>query len=370
MQLSCPRFDPDSPFDVSRDSFFNVPLMSSPITSSPILISGITGYIGSRLAVDLLNAGYRVRGTMRDARKAEQIRKAIGQHADLNRLEIVSADLLDAESWKPAVEGCSHVMHVASPFFAAEPKNPEDLIQPAVQGTLNVIQAADQAGVKRVVLTSSMAAIVFGLDHNPQEPIDETRWTPVDHKDSNSYIKSKTLAERAAWDYVAAHPSAPELVVINPGLVLGPLLTDSRSDSHLLVQRLLKGDFPGAPKIGYEIVDVRDISRLHQLGMERPEAAGQRFLGVAGLRTVWEVRAVLSEHFPAYKGKMPKFKLPDFAVRLFARWDPEVRGILNELGKERHASSRKAREMLGWTPRSPEEAITATAEDLIARKMI
>ena len=338
---------------------------NSLVSTKPVLLTGITGYIGSRIAVDLLNRGYAVRGTMRNAAKRDKIVPAIAEHAPTDKLEVISANLLDASSWTAAAQGCECVMHVASPIAAIEPDDPQAMIDEARNGALHVLAAATEAGVRRVVMTSSMAAIGYGLDGTPASPMTETRWTDPAHPDNTTYVRSKTIAERAAWDFVRDTPGAPELVTVNPGAVLGPLLTTSLSDSHLIVTKMLKGEFPGVPKFGFELVDVRDVSDLHIKALEHHEAAGERYLAVAGLRDMMDIKEVLAKAAPTYKSKLPKFKLPDFVVRLFAKFDKETAGVLNELGRRRIASSQKARTQLGWQPRSPEEAIEATAADVI-----
>ncbi|MTB50526.1 aldehyde reductase [Lewinella sp. W8] len=343
----------------------------TPITSSPILLTGLTGYIGSQIAVQLLQRGYRVRGTARNPAKAEAVKTAIGQRVATEGLEIVRAELMDADSWRPAMTGVEYVLHVASPLAAVEPKDPNELIVPAREGTLNVLRAATEAGVKRVVITSSMAAVVYGQDNDPANPMTEKNWTNPERKDDvTAYILSKYYAERAAWQHVDETPGAPELVTVNPGAVLGPLIGNNPSDSLLIVQKMMRGDLPGVPKFGFEIVDVRDVADLHLRAMESPAAAGERFLAVAGHRTFLQIAETLRNSVPAQAKKVPRMQFPNFLIRLSALFDPETRGILNELGRKRVASSAKAREVLGWTPRTPEEAIRATAESLIERELV
>lgn len=302
---------------------------------------------------------------MRNTAKLEMVRAAIGREAPVEKLTAVAADLLDADSWHDAMVGVEYVMHVASPFFASLPKDPDDLIVPAREGTLNVLMAATTAGVKRVIITSSMAAVAYGIDGTMAEPMNENRWTDPDHHDTTPYTLSKYFAERVAWDYVEQNPGAPELVTVNPAAVLGPLLTDNPSDSLLIVSKMLKGEFPGLPKIGFELVDVRDVAVLHLLAMEKSAAAGQRFLATGGFRTMAEIAAALGKDFPQYAKKLPGISLPDWLLRIAALFDKDTRGVLNELGKERRITSAKAKEMLGWLPRPPDEAIHATAGDMI-----
>lgn len=345
--------------------------MNAPITTKPVLLTGITGYIGSRIAVDLLNRGYSVRGTMRNAAKRDKILPAIEVLAPIDKLEIVSADLLDAESWKAAVQGCEYVMHVASPYVSYEPKDPNELIKPAVDGTLNVLQAATEAGVKRVVLTSSLAAVGYGLDATPSTPMTEERWTKVDHPDVGSYTKSKTLAERAAWDYIEKTEGAPQLTVINPSGVLGPVMSPaSLSATNDFVVQFLQGKIPAMPKIAFDFVDVRDVSELHIKALEEPKAAGERYLAVSGMLSMKELSGILAEGFPDYKSKLPTRELPNWLVKFMGNFDSSTKAMVGELGKRRLASNQKARDQFGWNPRTPKEAALATGADVLRHGLV
>ena len=335
--------------------------------STPALITGVSGYIATELAAQLLAEGRAVRGTVRSAAKAERTRATLEAGGiDTARLTFAEADLLDAESWAAACAGIEEIYHVASPFFVALPKHPDDLIVPAREGTLNVLRAATAAGVRRVVLTSSVAAIVY-TDKPADRPYDELDWSDADNVAGMSpYSRSKTIAERAAWDYVAATPGAPELVTVCPGVVLGPLRAERFSDSLLSVAKLMRGEVPAIPNIGFEIVDVRDTAQLHRLAMDAPAAAGRRYACTAGYAPYVEYARTLRRLFPQYARKVPRRVLPDWGVRLFALFDKEARGILVELGKHSEVSSARAREELGWSPRGVEEVLRATGEALIA----
>jgi len=254
---------------------------------------------------------------------------------------------------------------VASPFPPNVPKHEDELIVPAREGALRVLRAARDARVKRVVLTSSFAAIGYG--HAPQQaPFNETNWTDPTGGDMTAYVKSKTLAERAAWDFVAAEGGALELSVVNPVVVFGPVLGPDYSPSVLLIQRLLTGAVPGSPKLTFGVVDVRDVADLHLRAMAHPAAKGERFLGVAG-DFIWirDIAKVLKDRLGEAARKVPTRQLPNWLVRLAALRDPAVKQILPELGKQKNGSNEKARRVLGWAPRSNEEAIVATAESLL-----
>jgi len=239
------------------------------------------------------------------------------------------------------------------------------MIVPARDGTLRVVRAARDAGVKRVVLTSSSAAITYGRGPQPAR-FDETHWTDVNRGDVHPYAKSKTLAERAAWDFIAREGGGLELSVINPVLVLGPVFGPDYSPSILLVKRLMEGAIPGCPRLYFGIVDVRDVAELHVSAMTHPAAKGERFLAVAGdFMSVREIAAVLKARLGPAAGRVPTRQVPDWLVRAVALFHPQARHILPELGKVKNGSGEKARRLLGWAPRSREEAIAATGESLL-----
>jgi dihydroflavonol-4-reductase len=262
------------------------------------------------------------------------------------------------------------VLHVASPFPPAIPKHEDELIIPARDGALRVLKAARDASVRRVVLTSSYAAIGYGQPEQ-SAPFDETNWTNPDGDDVRAYTKSKTLAERAAWDFIAREGGALELSVVNPVAVLGPVLADDYSTSIMLIKRLLDGAMPGAPRLYFGIVDVRDVAAMHITCMTHPAAKGERFLAVAGeFLSISQIGRILKRTMGAAAKRVPTMELPDFLVRLAAARDPAVQQILPELGKRKNGSNAKARRVLGWEPRSNEEAIKASAESLIALGLV
>jgi dihydroflavonol-4-reductase len=268
--------------------------------------------------------------------------------------------------WPEAVSGCAYVLHVASPFPPAAPKHEDELIVPAREGALRVLKASRDAGVKRVVLTSSFAAIGYG--QKPQaEPFTEASWTDPNGDDVRAYSKSKTLAERAAWDFIAREGGALELSVVNPVGVFGPVLGPDYSTSILLVQRLMDAAMPGCPDLSFGIVDVRDVADLHLRAMTSPAAKGERFLATAGdFLTIQQIARVLKARMGAAGKRVPTNVLPNWMVRLAAMGDAAVAQIAPELGKRKNGSNAKARNVLGWAPRSSEDAIVATAESLVA----
>jgi len=334
---------------------------------SKVLVTGGSGFIGSYCILQLLQAGYEVRTTVRNLNREDDVRamlKSAGMEAG-NRLTFVAADLTQDVGWKVAVAGCEFVQHVASPFPAGVPKHEDDLIVPAREGALRVLRASRDAGVKRVVLTSSFAAIGYGTEPPPDRPFDERDWSDP-NADIGAYPKSKTLAEQAAWDFVAREGKGMELAVVNPVLVFGPVLGADYSTSILIVSKMLEGAVPGMPKIWLGVVDVRDVADLHLRAMTSPQAAGERFLAVAGdFLAFVEVSRVLKKNLGDAAKKVRSRELPNFVVRLVGLMDPAVKLILPELGKKKNGTSAKAQRALGWKPRSAEESIVATAKSLL-----
>jgi nucleoside-diphosphate-sugar epimerase len=334
---------------------------------SKILVTGGSGFIGSHCILQLLAAGHQVRTTVRNLQRESDVRamlKGGGAEAG-DRLTFIAADLEQDAGWPQAVAGCEYVLHVASPFPATVPKHADELIVPAREGALRVLRASRDAGVKRVVLTSSFAAIGYG--HEPQDvPFNETDWTDPNAEGVTAYTKSKTLAERAAWDFIAAEGGGLELSVVDPVGVLGPVLGPDYSTSILLVQRLMDGAMPGVPRLSFGLVDVRDVADLHLRAMIHPAAKGERFLAVAGESvTLLEIAKVLKRRMGASAKRVRTRQLPNWLVRLAALRDPAVKLVVPELGKIKSSSNEKAKRVLGWAPRSNEEAIVATAESLI-----
>jgi nucleoside-diphosphate-sugar epimerase len=335
---------------------------------STVLVTGGSGFIGSHCIIQLLAARHAVRTTVRNLKREADVRamlKAGGAGEAADRVGFFAADLQGDAGWREAAAGCDFVLHVASPFPLGVPKHEDELIVPAREGALRVLRAARDAGVKRVVLTSSFAAIGYGHPFRTT-PFDEQDWTDLTGPDVGAYPKSKTIAERAAWDFIAREGGALELSVVNPVAVFGPALGPDFSTSIILTQRLLNGDMPGLPKISFGVVDVRDIADLHLRAMTDPAAKGERFLGIVGdFMTVAEIAQVLKRALGAAARRVPTRQLPNWLVRLVALADPSVRQIVGELGKPKSATGEKARRVLGWSPRSNEEAIVATGESLV-----
>ena len=332
---------------------------------SKVLVTGGSGFVGSHCIAQLLAAGHEVRTTVRTLARATDVRAVVkeGGVDDADRLAFTAAELTGDDGWAQAAAGCDFVLHVASPFPARPPRHEDELITPAREGTVRVLRAARDAGVKRVVLTSSFAAIGYG--HPPcATPFDETTWTDT-AAGVSAYVKSKTLAERAAWDFMSAEGRALELAVVNPVVILGPVLGPDVASSVLLIRRLLDGEIPLLPRVTFGIVDVRDVADLHLRAMVHPAAAGQRFLAVAGdFMSVADVAAVLKARLGAIGRRVTTRQAPDWVIRLAALFVAEARAAVPELGKTKNATSEKAARLLGWAPRAREDAIAATGETL------
>jgi nucleoside-diphosphate-sugar epimerase len=334
---------------------------------STVLVTGGSGFIGSHTIVQLLGLGHRVHTTVRNLQREGEVRAMLrqgGAEAD-GRLTFFNADLEHDAGWPEAIAGCDFVLHVASPFPSQVPKHEDELIVPAREGALRVLRAARAAGVRRVVLTSSFAAIGYGQKITGQ-PFDETHWTNPDAPDVMPYVKSKTLAERAAWDFMAREGGTLELSVVNPVAVFGPVLGPDYSTSILLLHRLLTGAVPGCPRIWFGVVDVRDVADLHIRAMNSPAAKGERFLAVAGdFMSILEIAKVLKARMGPAAGKVPTRQLPNWLLRVAALRDPAVKQLIPELGKIKNGTNEKSRRLLGWVPRSNEESVVAAAESLV-----
>ncbi|MFN7180816.1 SDR family oxidoreductase [Hyphomonas sp.] len=337
-----------------------------------VLVTGATGFIAGHVIHQLLEAGHEVTGTARSAARGAALSQTISAYAGRPvSIPIREADLSSDKGWAEAAQGMDFIQHIASPIPSNVPKDADELIIPARDGALRVLRAAKAAGVKRVVMTSSMAACAYGWGDQRPNPVTEEHWSREDAvSDTTPYTRSKTIAERAAWNYVNGEGKGLELTAINPAAVLGPVMSGDFSASVEILTQLLSGKLPGTPRVGFVIVDVRDVAAAHVLAMTNPAAAGQRFL--VGDRFMWfsEVAAVLRREFPAYSKKVPAKELPGWMVKLIAMVNPPARQIIPEIGRERHISSEKAKRVLGWQARSAEEAIISGAKSLIDFKVV
>jgi nucleoside-diphosphate-sugar epimerase len=335
---------------------------------STVLVTGGSGFVGSHTIVQLLNGGHAVRTTLRSQAREADVRAMVrvGGAQPGDRLSFCVADLEADSGWADAMAGCTYVLHVASPFPAGEPKDEDEVIAPAREGTLRVLRAARDAGVKRVVMTSSFAAVGYG-HAGRNASFTEEDWTDTSGPDVAPYIKSKALAERAAWDFMTREGGALELAVINPVGVFGPVLGPDYSSSIGIIKSLLDGEMPMTPHLHFGVVDVRDVADLHLKAMTSPQARGQRFIAVAGPAvSMGDVAKILRARLGDAARKVPRFDGPNWLFRVAAMVMPQLKGIVPQLGIIRNASNEKAKRLLHWNPRPAEEAIVATAESLLA----
>lgn len=326
------------------------------------LVSGGSGYIAGFLIRQLVDEGWVVHTTIRNLARETEIRRLI--NVDNARLKFFAADLMSDDGWVEAMVGCSHVAHLASPFPLGVPKHEDELIIPARDGAIRALRAAKASGVKRFVMTSSCAAIAYGHGNKVQTFI-ESDWTDVTSPDVPPYIKSKTIAERAARDWVAAEGNDMEYCSVNPSGVFGPVWSHDISSSIEIVKKLLEGALPGCPDIGFAIVDVRDVAAMHVRAMNAPGMAGERFICAGPFLKIIDVARILKSGLGAQAKKVPTRGLPDVLVKLVAMFNPMVKQVAGEIGRTRNMDSSHAREVLGWVPRPVEETIIDTARSLI-----
>jgi nucleoside-diphosphate-sugar epimerase len=329
-----------------------------------LLVTGASGFIASHCILELLNNGYLVKGTLRNLDRAAAIRDILGEHTrKADNIEFVQAELTDAQCWDKAVNGCDGVLHIASPVPVVQPKKADDLVSIARDGTLNVLKAAHRANIHRVVVTSSISAVCEGVRAGSRDYSAED-WTDPNELGLAPYSLSKTIAEKAAWEFVNNNKGI-ELSVINPAFVFGPALEIDYGSSLEILCKLLKGKYPLIPNLGFTIVDVRDVAALHRLAFESVNAAGKRFLCSSGFRWLREMAVFLREHFPDYRKKVPSKMMPNFIVKIVSIFDPSVARFIPDLGIRKDMDTNPAKEILGWQPRSPEEAIESGARSLI-----
>ena len=330
--------------------------------AATVFVSGGSGYIAGFLIRQLIDAGWTVNTSIRDLAKESAVRATLA--VDNSKLKFFAADLTSDAGWAEAMAGCSHVAHVASPLPTDAPMHEDELIVPARDGALRALKAAKAAGVKRFVMTSSMAAIAYG--HGGTKSVfTEADWTDPTSPDAYAYVRSKTIAERAARDWVAAEGGDMEFCTVNPSLVLGPLQSGDFSTSLEAIKKLLEGSMPGMPNLGFGIVDVRDVADMHVRCLTAPNMAGERFICSGPFLMLDEVAAILREGLGPQARKVPKLKLPNWLVRIAARFDPVISQVIGEIGKRRESPPVHAREVLGWVPRPVEESILDTARDMI-----
>ncbi|MDH3297166.1 MAG: aldehyde reductase [Gemmatimonadota bacterium] len=332
-----------------------------------VLLTGISGFIAKHVALELLNAGYGVCGTIRTPSRADEVREAVEQAGgDTTLLSFVEADLSSDDGWVKAAQGCTYVQHVASPFPMVQPRDREALVPEARQGALRVLEAARAAGAHRIVLTSSMVAMMYRADRPERMVVTESDWTDPEWDRLSAYIVSKTRAERSAWEWATEHGWKEKLTVINPGLVLGPSLDDRTGTSLDIIKLLLEGAYPAIPRVSFPVVDVRDLARLHVQAMLVPEAGGRRLIGAGEALSLAEMGRILRSEFPDRASRVPKRTLPDFVVRLISNFDRSLKGITPDLGVVPVTESAYVTELTGVTYRPAAEAVRAAARTILA----
>lgn len=330
-----------------------------------VTVTGASGFIAQHCVQRLLEEGYRVRGTLRRLDRQDDVRKALARVSGVDtRLEFCEADLTGDAGWAEAIAGSTFVLHTASPVPARRPAHEDDVIVPARDGTLRVLRAAAAAGVTRVVVTSSVAAVLSGVERGRARLFTEADWSDL-QSPMPAYSRSKTLAERAAWAFIDALPAGQrmELATVNPSFVLGPSVSGGGNASNEIVRKVLHREVPGLPRLMLPVVDVRDVAQLHLLAMTSPAAAGERFIASEGDYWYAEIVRVLA----AAGYDVPTRIVPNWLVRVIAVFDPTVRMVAGQLGIECHVSSAKARRVLGWQTRSLRETMIDTAQDLMPR---
>ncbi len=333
-----------------------------------VLVTGGTGYIAGELIKQLLARDWTIHTTVRNKAKSEAgLYERFGQPGE--RLKVFEAELMSDAGWAEANAGCTHVAHVASPLSTRTPKDENDMIVPAREGTLRALRFAKAAGVKRFVQTSSIAAIAYGRSEK-EYTVTEADWTNVDDPDVTPYAKSKTIAERAARDWVAAEGAKDghslEFVSVNPVLVLGPVDSSDFSPSVEPIKLLLNGSVPRAPDIGFGVVDTRDVADLHVRCLEQPGLGGERFIAAGKFMKMIDVADALRAGLgPLNTRKAPRKTMPSWMASLFMLINAEFRSIKNEIGKVRHSDASHAEKVLGWKTRPVEESIVDCGRSLI-----
>ncbi len=334
--------------------------------TSTVLVSGATGFVGLHTIIQLLQHGHTVHGTLRSPKREGEVRESIARHVDAgDRLSLHQCDLMSDEGWDDAIAGCDYVLHVASPFIIGTPKHEDELIIPARDGAVRVLRAAARAGVKRTVMTSSVAAVSAGHARDANHIFNEDDWSVIDSPEIGAYEKSKTIAERAAWDFIKSDGAGMELAVINPGAILGPILNSDSGTSGELVRQLMTRAMPACPRIGFSCVDVRDVASAHLAAMVTPDAAGKRFICTVEYAWFSDIAKILDKRFRKDGYKIPTGELPNFVPRIMQHFNPVLKQIVPSLGKRRDYDNARIKSVLDWQPRSLEEMSVSMAESMI-----
>jgi nucleoside-diphosphate-sugar epimerase len=343
------------------------------VIGESVLVTGGSGFIAGHCILELLEAGYSVRASIRATGTSASVRANLARAGAVNidNLSFVEADLNEDAGWVDAAAGVDYVLHVASPIHTGKVQDEQQVIAPAREGSLRVLRAACQADVKRVVLTSAFHAIGFGHGH-VAHTFTEDDWSVLDGPGVDAYGRSKTIAERAAWDFMAKRGGSTELTTLLPVAVMGPVISSQISGANQIVERMLNGDMPGFPNVYVPIIDVRDVAQAHVTALKAPDAAGHRFLlsnseSPTAMRRIGEI---LVQHLGEDARRVPRRTLPDVVVRLAARFNPEFAPVAAELNYVKRISNARARRVLGLNTRPTVQTVTDAADSLIARSLL
>lgn len=335
-----------------------------------VLLTGVTGFLGSHTAIQLLNKGYEVVGTLRSKDRIDSIREVIGkQTSSINNLNFVEADLNNSDIWLELTRDIDYIQHIASPFPRTMPKSEKELIIPAKNGILNILKAAKTNHIKRVVMVSALGAITYGKTKRElNTTFSENDWTDVsNYKDTTPYYRSKTIAEKVAWDFIKEEKTELELTTICPGAILGPVIDTDFGNSANIIISLLNGSLPALPKIGFDIVDVRSVADLLIKAMEMPQAANNRYMASSGHFNYKEIAQILKQEYS--DRKIPSIELPDFVTKIFSIFQPLLKLVLLENVKRKIDISKATKE-LNWQPLSSKEAIISCAKSILENKIV
>jgi nucleoside-diphosphate-sugar epimerase len=334
-----------------------------------VVVTGASGFIAQHTIKILLEKDFAVRGTVRDLGRIERLTSRLASVCDVTNLEFAKADLSDDDGWDEAMVDAKYLLHMASPLPVEQPKDENELIVPARDGALRALKAAVSANISRVVMTSSIASISSGLDAS--KPFTEADWSDI-NQDIAPYPKSKTIAEKAAWEYIRSLPEevAPELVMINPGFVLGPLIDPDTSASHEVVRLLLSGEVPGIPDIGFSLVDVRDVASAHVAALSAVHAPGNRYICVTSFLAYFELAKIVKSHLAGTSYRISLRRIPSWLVRLLANFNPTLKLIVPRLAQVHSYDTAQVRRDLNWHPMDLETSILQTVDSLIENEII
>lgn len=338
-----------------------------------VLVTGGTGFVAMHIIIQLLQKGYKVRTTMRSLKNKEKIITTLKSNGitSLKNLSFAETELTEDNNWEEAIRGCKYILSVASPIFFETPKNENEAVRPAVEGILRILKFAKQEGVKRVVMTSNFGAVGFSQTDKTRQTT-EADWTNTNMKGLSVYEKSKTLAEKAAWDFIKKNGDTLEFATINPVAILGPSLDKHVTGSFMLIENLLNGKMKAVPNIPLNVVDVRDVADLHIRAMITPEANGQRFIASAnGQITLPEIASLLKSKRPKVSEKVSTKTLPNWVIKMGALFNAQAKEGVVLMNMNRNLSNDKAKNILNWKPISTQEtAILEAADSLIKYNLI